>query len=194
MPHYELCCSLVQPALLGSSPSSLPGLPAPKMARRIADIENELFDYLRTKQYFIFLQTFNLYLGLTPPTNSSLRLKVLALLLYLAKGNMEDYYILIQSIRMDELADEGMQFILQVEECMAKRDMETLRNISGRYNDEIGYIMNMLVERLSKEEEQTATPTLESNEPDKAAAGSSDNLQNIKDCIFVCKNFPPNDN
>ena len=159
------------------------------MGRKIEEIETELFDYLKASNYSTYIQTFNLYLGLTPTTDATLRLKVLSLLYYMAIRDTESYNMLIQTIRADELEDEMVQFTLRVEEHVMKHDMSSLKKAAQSCGPELGGIMEILLENLAKENAEIMQLT-------KVEAGSEEvarenHLQNIKDCIFVAKSFPP---
>lgn len=159
-------------------------------SNRVQQIETELFERLKASEYGLFDQTFNLYLGLYPATRNTLYLKSLALLYYLSREERQEYNVLIQSLRLEDLEDDNVKFLLQVEDRIHRCDLDGLKKLADHCGGEARGLMEALCESIEKRMKQVLAEDIRLNET--VVENQGDNLQNIADCIFICKNFADN--
>lgn len=161
-----------------------------RMPSKIQEVENDMFEYVKTSDYTLFVQTFNLYLGLYPTTENTLYLKSIALLYHLGRQSMREYYTLLQSVKICDLDDKHILFVLEVEDAAVKCDTQGLSRLAGGCGDGVRDVMNMLIRSVCAKVEKVLAEDISQN--DVAAGGGGDVYQNIKDCLFVCREFSGN--
>lgn len=160
------------------------------MASKIQEVERDMFEYLKAADYTFFIQTFNLYLGLYPTTEDTLYLKSVALLYHLGSQSMREYYTLLQSLRIGDLGSESIQFVLRAEDAVTKCDIQCLNELLGGCDGRLKSVMQMLISGVSTRVEKVLAEDIGQN--DAIVPGTNDNHQNIRDCLFVCREFLEN--
>ncbi|KAI4291181.1 hypothetical protein PAPHI01_0455 [Pancytospora philotis] len=161
------------------------------MSRNIGEIEAELLGYVKSGEYEMFIQSFCLYRGLSPATNNTTRLKVLALLYYLAAGQMVEYRMLIQAISLRELKEEGcVGFLLNVEDALVKSDVGELHRLLKEAPEEAQDLMQRLL--VSMKEKMDATLAKDIGRSCESTELPSSSMQDIKDILYVCREFQEN--
>lgn len=160
------------------------------MEDRLETQENNLRDLLSALDMHSFQISFSVYLSNSPSTQHTLFFKSAALLSYLATQNTVEFNKLVQTLGKDDLDNASVAFVLKAWESLSCYDTDSLRMLYDSCSEDFKGLMGMVLSNHSGSIEVTLRQ-------DIGAAGLDstvprDHIQDVKDCIFVVRNFSGN--
>lgn len=152
--------------------------------------ESLMNSFIKSHDNKSFINAYNLYLCTGHSSENSIFFKSVALLCYLADRNTVEFNKLMQSVKIQELANEHLEIVLNVSDSILRFDFESLKIILGKCPK----ALKMLVEEIAKNQQMIIESSKEHNagEAEAITRVSEDVLDSLKDCVFVVKNFMGN--
>ena len=153
----------------------------------IQQFESKMNEYLNNSEFISFEHILLEYLSLGGHSENFSHYKAIGLLYYLSISNYDQYYTLLQSVGMDSLKTELIQFVLQVEGHIYRCEIEKIDSLIQSNKGPIQKILLVLLENQRKHQEDLLKENIDLSATNILA--NKEELQDIDDCLFVAKNF-----
>lgn len=149
--------------------------------------EEELKSLVSSLDINAFSISFNLYMMNNPNTPNTLLFKATALLCYIASKKNVEFYKLLQSTKREDLNNPNIQFVIKVIQYTSHYDTDSLKSLYEISGSEFKGIMKIILDN----HEEGIRNILKQDIGNDAEHSSnlSDHSTDIKDCMFVLKNF-----
>lgn len=155
------------------------------MNKDIKEVESEMYLCLKNHQYNDFIRLYNIYMSLGENTSSKLYFKAFALLYYLSINEEKKYYNLLQTVKINEVDEPYIKFVLEVTDLINAYDINKLNELSES-NNESANLLKIIIQRVKESTMSNMSKDIKYNE--NKTKDKNIWLESIKDCVYICKN------
>lgn len=149
--------------------------------------ERNLKELLSALDIRSFQISFGMYLSSKPVTQHTLFFKSAALLSYLATRDSVEFNKLVQTLKREDLDNTFVVHVMKTWESLLRYDTDAQKALCGTCCTDLKGLMETVLASYLDSTESTLRQDI-----GPGGIGSSmprDHVQDVKDCIFVVKNF-----